>query len=142
MSDETVRPETKTCHALKKNRVFCGIQVDHRLKKLLDFDKNAHEFVVGNEAVGRSTGYKSALYATTKIYTDPTSRESLVDGGAVRSEQNSIAHWYFVNGEIVTHPDSGSVAGERARAITKDSRRAAVPGWDLPVHAPSKTSKK
>lgn len=116
--------------------------MDYRLKKLLAFDKNAHEFVVGDEAVGRSTGYKSALYASTKIYTDPTSRQSLADGGKVRSEQNSIAHWYFVYGKRVTHPNSGAAAGEMARAITKDVLRAKAPGWSLPMRFPSKTAKK
>ena len=116
---------------------------DPRIEKLRPFDKNAAELVFGDWEVGLSTGYKSPTYAVNKIYTDPTTRQNLSDDKKVRSEQNSTAHWYRVDGERATHPDSGAAAGKTARAETKQNLRDAARGWQrsswsLDVRAPSK----
>ena len=116
---------------------------DPRIEKLRPFDKNAAELVFGDWEVGLSTGYKSPTYATEKIYKDATSRQRLDVAGTVFSEQNRIAHWYFVGRDLVTHPDSAAAAGKTARAETKQNLRDATRGWqraswELDVRAPSK----
>jgi hypothetical protein len=92
--------------------------------RLAGIDKNCGA-LIADKAIAPAAGYAKWRYVRDRYYSDPDPRSTTTRAPGVVDCHNGVAHWYVVDGQIVTHPHSAQHVGH----LATQQKRTRVPGW-------------